>query len=1001
VPQRVAISVALHAILAVTLITTFSSTAMAAPPVADANHDQILPVGSLVVLDGSLSSDADGDSLAYAWTITAAPVGSTVSLTGDTTSSPAFVADRAGSYTVLLTVTAGGETSQDAVRIQATSASLQNGLLGYWRFDETATQTVFDSSGNANDGTIVSGGRTEGRFGGALTFSGSNNSHASVPRRPNSSLFDIADQMTVSVWVYPTSLPDGFRAVVQSQIGTLVHPDQFYLGFGPRNGSIWYKWHLAANDFGSNANGDIYEGVPETNRWIHMVGTYDGTIMRLYVDGTEVGTFAVQGDIRIDDNPIVIGSEENSSEPQVVTRGFRGHVDELRIYNRALSSAEVTELYSGLGGTTSPPEVVNPGNQVATEGVYTELQIEASDDDGDSLTIDGDGFPPGLDIDADGLIAGTPTAPGLYRVSVSAFDGIDTSTIRFDWSVLPESGGPVPLLGADIGDVGATGSTFTTAGGYILEGSGRDIYRRADEFHFAYRQLSGDGEIIARVVSVQNTNAWAKAGVMIRASLDDDAINAMMAVTPGKGIEFQYRPQTGAGTQTPSPRGVTSFPLESAPAWVRLVRSGNQLSGFISSDGVNWTPVPTGPVVLDLDTDVYIGLALSSHNDGVLALAEFDAIRVTTGGSGTNTAPWLTNPGPQFGDVGEYVSLQLIGGDDDGDSVEFSATGLPPGLGVTSDGLIAGTPTTAGAYLVDAVVTDSMDSTLATFTWDIAAAASNTPPTVENPGPQVTQQDVPVTLQVAVDDEDGDPVTVTATGLPPGLEMDAAGEISGAPIAEGVFNVTVDADDGQDNTAINFSWTVTTASGGPALASLDIGDVAAAGSYLGNGQSATIQASGRDIFGRADEFHFAYRPLSGDGEIIARVVSVQTTAGWAKAGVMIRASLDDDAINAMMAVTPRKGIEFQYRPQTGAGTKTPSAAGTSIFPSESAPAWVRLVRSGNQLTGFISSDGVNWTPVPTGPVVLDLDADVYIGLAVTSHNDGVLTTAEFDAVTIR
>ena len=423
---RVAISAALHAILALTLITTFSSTAMAAPPVADANLDQVLPVGSLVVLDGSLSSDADGDSLAYAWTITAAPVGSSASLTGGATPSPMFVADRAGSYTVLLTLTAGGETSQDTVRIQATSASLQNGLLGYWRFDEKATQTVFDSSGNANDGTIVSGGRTEGRFGGALTFSGSNNSHASVPRRPNSSLFDIADQMTVSVWVYPTSLPDGFRAVVQSQIGTLVHPDQFYLGFGPRNGSIWYKWHLAANDFGSNANGDIYEGVPETNRWIHMVGTCDGTIMRLYVDGTEVGTFAVQGDIRIDDNPIVIGSEENSSEPQVVTRGFRGHVDELRIYNRALSSAEVTELYSGLGGTTSPPEVVNPGNQVATAGVYTELQIEASDDDGDALTIDGDGLPPAW------ISTPTDSSPGLppRRASIASVSVLSTASTR-------------------------------------------------------------------------------------------------------------------------------------------------------------------------------------------------------------------------------------------------------------------------------------------------------------------------------------------------------------------------------------------------------------------------------------------------------------------------------------------------------------------------------------------------------------------------------------------
>ena len=120
---------------------------------------------------------------------------------------------------------------------------------------------------------------------------------------------------------------------------------------------------------------------------------------------------------------------------------------------------------------------------------------------------------------------------------------------------------------------------------------------------------------------------------------------------------------------------------------------------------------------------------------------------------------------------------------------------------------------------------------------------------------------------------------------------------------------------------------------------LDIGSVAVGGSYVGDRQSATIVASGSDIYRRNDEFYFAYQALAGDGEIFVRVNSIGNTHPWAKAGVMIRASLDDDAVNAMMAVTPGRGIEFQYRPQTGGRTRTPSESGVSIFPGENPPAW--------------------------------------------------------------
>ena len=94
---------------------------------------------------------------------------------------------------------------------------------------------------------------------------------------------------------------------------------------------------------------------------------------------------------------------------------------------------------------------------------------------------------------------------------------------------------------------------------------------------------TGDCTIIARVASVQNVNPWSKAGVMIRASLDANAANAFIAVTPGNGVTWQYRSSTGGGTTWNNTSGL------SAPYWVKLVRSGNIFTGYRSSDGTNWT----------------------------------------------------------------------------------------------------------------------------------------------------------------------------------------------------------------------------------------------------------------------------------------------------------------------------------------------------------------------------------------------------------------------------
>ncbi len=221
-------------------------------------------------------------------------------------------------------------------------SSLDQGLVGYWKFDDSAS--VVDSSGNGNDGVFVNSDLEPGRYGQAVALKGGDDSHVSIPATAN--LDEFTDQITVSAWVFPNARPDGFRVVASRQIGMLLHPDQFYLGYGTALGLELYKWHLGTIDDDGTVNDDsVYAGLVTANRWVHMVGVYDGTIMRLYVNGVEIGTRPQTGMIQVDDNPVTIGAEENGAESRVVESEFNGLIDEVRIYNRVLSPQEIQALF--------------------------------------------------------------------------------------------------------------------------------------------------------------------------------------------------------------------------------------------------------------------------------------------------------------------------------------------------------------------------------------------------------------------------------------------------------------------------------------------------------------------------------------------------------------------------------------------------------------------------------------------------------------------------------
>ena len=161
-------------------------------------------------------------------------------------------------------------------------------------------------------------------------------------------------------------------------------------------------------------------------------------------------------------------------------------------------------------------------------------------------------------------------------------------------------------------------------GTYTITASGADIWDEADEFHFAYKMLTGAGSIVARVDSVDNTNVWAKAGVMIRESLEPGSKYAFMCVSPVSGISFQYRLDTDIDADSTNEADIT------APYWVKLERgiSGN-FTASVSANGSTWVAVVNSiPQNISMSANAYVGLAVTSRDNALTCTAKFSNVQI-------------------------------------------------------------------------------------------------------------------------------------------------------------------------------------------------------------------------------------------------------------------------------------------------------------------------------------------------------------------------------------
>jgi hypothetical protein len=230
---------------------------------------------------------------------------------------------------------AAGNVSGYSAVAEATTGTappVPPGLVGGWSFSEGTGATTADASGNGNTGAILGATwSTQGRYGNALSFNGT----SSLVRVASSASLNLTTGLTLSAWIRPTANLGGWRTIVQREA------EAYFLTAS--NGTAGRP--AGGGTFGSSTPYASSTTATPVNAWSHVAVTYDGATIRLYINGTQVATRAAGGAIQTVSNPLSIGGNQPYGEY------FQGLIDEVRVYGRALTQAEIqTDMNSSVGG---------------------------------------------------------------------------------------------------------------------------------------------------------------------------------------------------------------------------------------------------------------------------------------------------------------------------------------------------------------------------------------------------------------------------------------------------------------------------------------------------------------------------------------------------------------------------------------------------------------------------------------------------------------------------
>ncbi len=829
------------------------------PPVANAGADRVVSMGTTVTLDGTASHDLNNDLLEYSWKQIQ---GKVVTLTNPTSATPSFIAPAEATSLIFKLTVSDGKISSYPVTVTVTVTGDQT-LPSPWKKQDIGMVGLAGDSVYLNDTFTVRGS-------GADIWANADAFHYTYRTLTGNGqiIARVASLQNTNSWA---------KAGVMIRASLSANSSHAFMAITPGNGTAFQR-RLTSGAATLHTSG------PKVTApyWVKL--KRDGDIFTAHASKDGV-SWTLVGSEAIDmADSVLVGLAVSSTN------------------NAALCTATMDGV--SVAAAVTPPTVIitAPGNDSTFKAPAT-IPISFTATAGTAAEISRVDFYAGTTLIGSGTTAPftwNEVAAGNYSLTAKVTDSLGNSAVSapVNVNVVVDSTFPSSWSRQDIGNVALAGETTYLNDVFTLKGSGTDIWANADAFHYAYKTMSGDGQIIARVSSLQQTNAWAKGGVMIRAGLAANSPHAMMAITAGNGAAFQRRLTAGGASLH------TAGWKINAPYWVKLVRSGNTFTGYISQDGLSWVLV--GKDTISMAGSALVGFAVTSHDNSTLCAATLDNVSV----SGVIVPPTVNITAPADGasftaPATITITATATGGTDAGVSrVDFYAGTMLLGSATAAPYSLTWHDAPAGTSSLTAKVIDTLGGT--------AASA-------------------PVT------------VTIVATSMLPS------------------------------------PW-----------AKQDIGSVGLPGDAVYQNGIFTLSGSGFDIWDKADAFQYTYKSLGGDGQIVARVASLQNTNAWAKAGVMIRASLAANSPHALMAITPGNGAAFQRRRTAGA------ASLHTAGPKVNSPYWVKLVRSGNLFTGYVSADGISWTLVGTDTV--SMASSVLVGLAVTSHNNTALCTVAIDGV---
>jgi len=841
-------------------------------------------------------------------------------------------------------------------------------LVGLWKLDETEGGIAADSSGNGNDGTLIGDPQwVQGKINGALDCDG-NGDYVNCGYDP---LFDVTtNEVTVCAWVTIRSIPGDWRAAVAKgesawRLSNVNYDPRFHFGI-----TIWTASDTASID-GVTAVG--------YDEWHHACGTFDGENINVYLDGVLDASATTTEPIGTVSTNVFIGNNPESTE-----RYWDGLIDDVRVYDRALTAEEIQVVMLGgeEPGRASVPYPANeandicrdvilswaPGEYAATHDVYFGTSFE--DVNSASRTNDPLGLLVGQDqldasYDPNGLLAYGQT----YYWRINEVNAPPDSTIYPGeiWSFTVE-----PFV-YPIMNIAATASSSQS------ETMGPE------------KTVDGSGLNDSDQHSTNITEMWVSSGTgpqptWIQYEFDRVyKLHEMRVWNSNTALEAAF----GLGMKE-----VTIEYSTDANDWTQL-------------DGVHEFARAPG-------TDDY------THNTEISfdgAVAKY--VKITANSNWGETAQFSLSevrflynpvnaryPEPDINetDIGLDSVLSWRAGREAATHEVYFSTDEQ----AVTEGTVAAESVPAGTC--EASFTPSSLELGQTYYWKV-----NEVNNAESPSAWKSDTWSFSTIEYSVVDDfedynDTEPDRIF-DAWEDGWQIDENGSQVGystAPFAEKdtvhggaqsmpfVYNNTGSAvySEATRTFIAPQDWTAECAQmltlffrgDPPAFVELSAGNILMSG-------------MGADIYETTDEFRYAYKLLTGDGSITAKIESIQYTDEWAKAGVMIRSGLTPLDLQVDMIGAPSNRIEWMYRATAGGGTTEVALDVNSI----QLPHWVKLTRQGNTFTGYHSTDGVNWVSITEGDstsssVEIQMAGTVYIGLVVTSHVSGLPCAAEFSKV---